>query len=230
MPFVLADDKPLAILPLSLPNRDMTDDPDLNRAYALETPADSVALYAAWAANYDHSFAQTNGYVLHQEVARRFALMGGFGPVLDVGAGTGLCGETLAALGIGPIDGTDISQPMLDQAKAKGAYRHLFTGNVLERLSLPDGLYQGAVSSGTFTHGHVGPQGIDAMLNAVRTGGWIVLSVNAEHFQAAGFAAKMDEIAARITQVSQSEVAIYAADASGPHARDTALLLTFRKA
>ncbi|MEO9685656.1 MAG: class I SAM-dependent methyltransferase [Tateyamaria sp.] len=208
----------------------MSDDPDLNRAYALETPAESVALYAKWAANYDLSFAQNSGYILHLEVARYFALMGGFGPVLDVGAGTGLCGEALTALGVGPVDGTDISQPMLDQAKAKGPYRHLFTGDVYDGLDLPEGLYQGAVSSGTFTHGHVGPQGIEAVLNAVRSGGWIVLSVNAQHFQAAGFAAKMDEIASRITQVHQAEVAIYAADATGPHARDTALLLAFRKA
>lgn len=208
----------------------MSDDPDLNRAYALETPADSVALYAAWAASYDHSFAQSSGYVLHLEVARYFALMGGFGPVLDVGAGTGLCGEALASLGIEPIDGTDISQPMLDQAGPKGIYRHLFAGNLLEDLNPPDGLYQGAVSSGTFTHGHVGPQGLDAMLDVVRPRGWIVLSVNAAHFQAAGFAAKVDEIAPHITDVSQTEVAIYAPDATGPHARDTALLLAFRKA
>ena len=208
----------------------MKDDPDLDRAYALKTPADSIALYAEWAANYDVSFAQDSGYVLHHEVARHFALMGGFGPVLDVGAGTGLCGEALAARGIGPIDGTDISQPMLDQAKAKGAYRHLFTGNVLEGLNPPDGLYQGAVSSGTFTHGHVGPQGIDAVLDVVCPGGWIVLSVNAKHFQAAGFAAKMDEIAGRVTHASQTEVAIYAPDATGPNARDTSLILAFRKA
>lgn len=208
----------------------MSDDPDLERAYALETPQDSVRLYADWADSYDHSFVQGSGYVLHLEVARHFALMGGFGPVLDVGAGTGLCGEALTARGIGPVDGTDISQPMLEQAGAKGAYRTLFQGNVLYGLTLPHGPYQGAVSSGTFTHGHVGPQGIDTVLHAVRAGGWIVLSVNAQHFKAAGFAAKMEEIAPRITDASQTEVAIYAPDATGPHARDTALLLAFRKA
>lgn len=208
----------------------MSDDPDLERAYALETPQDSVRLYADWADSYDHSFVQGTGYVLHLEVARHFALMGGFGPVLDVGAGTGLCGEALNARGISPVDGTDISQPMLEQAGAKGAYRTLFQGNVLDGLTLPHGPYQGAVSSGTFTHGHVGPQGIDTVLHAVRAGGWIVLSVNAQHFKAAGFAAKMSELASRITDVSQTEVAIYAPDATGPHARDTALLLAFRKA
>lgn len=208
----------------------MSNDPDLNRAYALRTPADSVRLYADWAASYDHDFVQGSGYVLHLEVARHYALMGGFGPVLDVGAGTGVCGAALAARGIGPVDGTDISEPMLDQARAKGVYRHLFPGNLLDVLRVPDGLYQGAVSSGTFTHGHVGPAGIDAVLDAVGTGGWIVLSVNAQYFEAAGFAAKMQEIAPIISDLSQTEVAIYEPGATGPHARDTALLLAFRKA
>ena len=208
----------------------MSDDPDLERAYALQTPGDSVALYADWADSYDHGFAIANGYVLHLEVARHYVLMGGFGPVLDVGAGTGLCGAALEGRGIGPVDGTDISAEMLEQARGKEVYRHLFTANILEGLSPPDGLYQGAVSSGTFTNGHVGPEGIDAVLDAVRPGGWIVLSVNAQHFQATGFAAKLDDVAPLITDASTTEVAIYTPDATGPHARDTALLLAFRKA
>lgn len=222
-------DKPLANPRVPLPNRRMSKKPDLDSAYALETPADSVRLYADWADSYDHGFAQASGYVLHFEVARHFALMGGFGPVLDVGAGTGLCGQAVAARGIGPVDGTDISPQMLEQARAKGAYRHLFESNLLEGLTPPDEVYQGVVSSGTFTNGHVGPSGLDPVLKVVRPGGWIVLSVNAQHFQAAGFAAKLDEIADRITDLSQTEVAIYAPGSSGPHADDTALLLAFRK-
>jgi SAM-dependent methyltransferase len=208
----------------------MTWQPDLESAYALQTPEDSRRLYAAWAATYDASFAEHSGYILHEQVARHYALIGGFGPVLDVGAGTGLCGQALAARGIEPVDGTDISPQMLDQARGKGVYRHVFEGNVLEGLSLPVGQYQGAVSSGTFTNGHVGPSGIDAVLDAVRPRGWIVLSVNARHFEAAGFAAKMAEIAPRIAQASDTEVAIYGPNATGAHARDTALLLAFRKA
>ena len=155
--------------------------------------------------------------------------MGGFGPVLDVGAGTGLCGVALRARGIGPLDGTDISPDMLKIAAGKDAYRNLFEGDLLAGLTLPDGLYQGAVSSGTFTNGHVGPQGIDTVLDSVRPGGWIVLAVNAQHYAAAGFAAKMDELEARITDFSETEVPIYGPASTGPHARDTSLLLSFRK-
>ncbi|WP_415404749.1 class I SAM-dependent DNA methyltransferase [Tateyamaria sp. SN3-11] len=208
----------------------MSNDPDLDSAYALKTPEDSVRLYRDWAQSYDADFADASGYVLHEEVARHYVTMGGFGPVLDVGAGTGLCGIALRARGIEPVDGTDISPEMLSVAKGKAAYRHLFPGNLLDGLTLPDGPYQGLVSSGTFTHGHVGPGGIDPVMDAVRPGGWIVLSVNAAHHQAAGFADRVAQLDGEITDVSQTEVAIYGPDAQGPHAQDTALLLAFRKA
>lgn len=208
----------------------MSDTPNADIAYTLKTPEDSVRLYRQWAETYDETFAEATDYVLHLEVARHFVLIGGFGPVLDVGAGTGLCGAALRARGIGPVDGTDISPDMLKVAGDKDIYRHVFEGDLLVGLTLPEGLYQGAVSSGTFTHGHVGPQGIDTVLDSVRPGGWIVLAVNAQHYAAAGFAAKMDEIETRITDFSETEVPIYGPASAGARARDTSLLLSFRKA
>ncbi|MEO9574714.1 MAG: class I SAM-dependent methyltransferase [Lentilitoribacter sp.] len=207
----------------------MSEELSANIAYTLKTPEDSVRLYRKWAETYDETFAKATDYVLHLEVARHYVLMGGFGPVLDVGAGTGLCGEALRERGIGPVDGTDISPDMLKVAAGKGAYRNLFKGDLLAGLTLPEGLYQGAVSSGTFTHGHVGPQGIDTVLDSVRPGGWIVLAVNARHYGAAGFAAKIDELQARIIDFSETKVPIYGPASTGPNAGDTSLLLTFRK-
>jgi len=206
----------------------MADDPDLDRAYALKTPADSVRLYRDWADSYDRDFAAASHYVLPDEVARHFALIGGHGPVLDVGAGTGLCADALARRGIDPVDGTDISPQMLDAAAAKGLYRHLFVANILDPLPTSD-IYQGAVSSGTFTNGHVGPDGLDAVLAVVRSGGWIVVSVNAQHYDATGFAPKLDALGHAITDLSHTEVSIYSPEATGPHARDTAYLIAFRK-
>ncbi|MEP1199817.1 class I SAM-dependent DNA methyltransferase [Tateyamaria sp.] len=208
----------------------MSDTPNADIAYTLKTPEDSVRLYRQWAETYDETFAEATDYVLHLEVARHFVLIGGFGPVLDVGAGTGLCGAALSARGIGPVDGTDISPDMLKVAGDKDIYRHVFEGDLLVGLTLPEGLYQGAVSSGTFTHGHVGPQGIDTVLDSVRPGGWIVLAVNAQHYAAAGFAAKMDEIETRITDFSETEVPIYGPASAGARASDSSLLLSFRKA
>lgn len=208
----------------------MTDDPSLDSAYALETPEDSVQLYSAWADTYDSDFARVREYILHEQVARHFLNIGGFGPVLDVGAGTGLCGAALRARGIETIDGTDISAEMLKVAATKDIYRTTRVENIFDGLATPDGQYQGAVSSGTFTNGHVGPDGIDAVITAVRSRGWIVLSVNAQHFAASGFNAKLALLESDIEEFSLTEVAIYGPNATGDHAKDTALLIAFRRA
>ncbi|MEM6760611.1 MAG: class I SAM-dependent methyltransferase [Pseudomonadota bacterium] len=207
----------------------MSDDPNLSRAYQLQTPGDSVHLYREWANSYDTGFVVENDYILHQEVARHFANLGGFGPVLDVGAGTGNCGVALRDRGIDPVDGTDISEAMLEMAKKKGAYRKLFEGNLLEGLPVPDQLYQGAVSSGTFTHGHVGPEGLDPILAVLRNGAWVVISVHAAHFAAVGFADKLAVLEAQIRELTLTDVPIYGPGGTGEHAKDRALLVAFRK-
>ena len=48
------------------------------------------------------------------------------------------------------------------------------------------------MSAGTFTHGHVGPAAISNLLDVALSGAVFVISVNAAHFQSAGFATQMD--------------------------------------
>lgn len=74
-------------------------DKSLDGAYAIETPDDSVKLYRSWAETYDSQFAAAHGYVMPRQIARIFADEGGAGPVLDIGAGTGLVAEALGGLG-----------------------------------------------------------------------------------------------------------------------------------
>lgn len=204
--------------------------PDLDAAYALETPEDSLRLYSDWAATYDQTFAEASDYLLPQLVAKHFTETGGQGPVLDVGAGTGLCAEALIAYGVTPIDATDISQEMLDVAADKKIYRNLVQGNILEQLPTDADTYAGIVSSGTFTNGHVGPEGIDELMRIAAPGALFCLSINEEHFEAKGFAAKLKALGSAITGLSLLRVGIYGDDASGEHKRDTALLALFRKA
>jgi SAM-dependent methyltransferase len=103
-------------------------------------------------------------------VAAAFLAGGGTGPVLDVGAGTGLVGAALRGLGwAGEIDGIDLSPQMLDQAREKQVYRDLIEADVTRPLPLPGG-YNGVVSSGTFTHGHVGPEALGPMLAVAAPG------------------------------------------------------------
>ena len=144
--------------------------PDLHSAYALGSPGENKQLYAEWAGDYDESFATREDYQLHTHTARAFVGAGGQGPVLDVGAGTGLCGAVLSRLGVGPIDATDISAEMLDQAMRKDIYRDAIEADLTQGIPVPRDSYSGIVSSGTFTHGHLGPEVLPALLRVARHG------------------------------------------------------------
>lgn len=209
-----------------------TKTPDLKAAYALQTPEDNIRLYAEWAGDYDQSFAAREDYQLHIHTARAFVSAGGQGPVLDVGAGTGLCGAVLSDLGVGPIDATDISGDMLAQAMRKDIYRDAIEADLNAGIPAPEGSYSGIVSSGTFTTGHVGPDAIDALLRVARPGAQFALSVNARHYDSEGFAAKFAALLreGRIADLRLPEVRIYGDMASGPHKDDTALIALFEKA
>jgi predicted TPR repeat methyltransferase len=175
------------------------DEPDLDAAYGLKTPDDSKRLYAAWAKTYDAGFAARMDYCLPERVVQAFVECRPRGPVLDIGAGTGLVGAHLAAADLGPVDGVDISQEMLDVAAERGVYRRLFIGDMAARLDVADGTYQSVVSSGTFTTGHVGPEALDEVLRVAATGAQIAISVSKAHFEAAGFAKTFAKLEGQIT-------------------------------
>lgn len=204
--------------------------PNLHAAYALKSPEDNKRLYAEWAGDYDDSFAALEDYQLHIHTARAFVRAGGQGPVLDVGAGTGLCGSILAGLGVGPIDATDISAEMLDQAKRKDIYRDTIEADLNDGLPVPRESYAGVVSSGTFTHGHLGPEVLPALLRVARPGAQFALSINAKHFEAMGFAAALRNLEQdQIGNLSLPEVRIYGELAAGPNKDDLARIALFEK-
>lgn len=204
--------------------------PDLDGAYALKTPEDSRQLYGTWANDYDQSFARREDYQLHIHTARAFVAAGGQGPVLDVGAGTGLCGAVLSDLGVGPIDATDISAEMLEQAMRKDIYRDSIEADLTTGLPVPRDSYSGIVSSGTFTTGHVGPGVFETLLRAARRGAQFALSINAQHYEAAGFATRFKALkTGAIRQFSLQETRIYGDQAQGPHKDDLALIALFEK-
>ncbi|WP_438991687.1 class I SAM-dependent DNA methyltransferase [Lentibacter sp.] len=205
------------------------DEPDLDAAYGLKTPEDSKRLYAAWAKSYDAGFAARMEYCLPERVVQAFVARGPRGPVLDIGAGTGLVGTHLAAAGLGPVDGVDISQEMLDVARVRGVYRRLFTGDMTARLDVADGAYGSIVSSGTFTTGHVGPEALDEVLRVAARGAQIAISVSRAHWEAAGFAAKFEALAGQIAGLELKTVRIYGDKAEGDHANDVGYVAVFGK-
>ncbi|NNE53364.1 MAG: class I SAM-dependent methyltransferase [Sulfitobacter sp.] len=206
------------------------EDPDLDAAYALKTPEDSKRLYADWATTYDSGFAQDMSYRLPRMVALVLAeVFQGPGPVLDVGAGTGLVAEAMKLREAPDVDALDISPEMLKVAEGKGLYRNYIVGDLTDRLDLADGTYGAVVSAGTFTHGHVGPEALVELLRVARRGAVFVLSVNAAHFETLGFAATFEALGDRIEGLEMRAVDIYGPGADPAHADDQAQIVIFRK-
>lgn len=201
----------------------------LDDAYAPKSPDDNRRFYGAWSRTYDSDFAGPQEYLLPGHVADAFAAAGGTGPVLDVGAGTGLVAERLAVRGIGPLDGIDISPEMLAKAAEKRLYTRLFEGDILGRIDAPDGHYAGVVSSGTFTLGHVGPEALPELIRVGRPGALYVLSIRDAHFARAGFAEVFEALQDRITRPELPVRLVYGPGADPGHASDTAFIATFRK-
>ena len=208
----------------------MTDNAsNLDAAYGIKTPAENQRLYADWAKSYDADFAQAMDYVLPDVMATAFIAAGGMAPVLDLGAGTGLLGTALRRQGLLEIDGTDISQEMLTVAAAKQVYQRVFSSDLTARLPVADASYNGVVSAGTFTTGHVGPAALDEVLRIARPGAVIGITINAQHWQNAGFAEKFKTLTPQITNFSLQDVAIYGADNASEHKDDIGKIALFQK-
>lgn len=208
---------------------------DLKGALALTGPEACLAYYRDWAASYDHGFATDMEYLLPSHVAAAFMGTGAQGPVLDVGAGTGLLAEALRRMGFtGTMDAVDFSPEMLAVAAQKQLYETLHEADITKPLSLPR-LYSGVVSSGTFTAGHVGPEALPHLLAAVHPGAQFALSINRRVYSLAGFDRALEGLAAkaRITDLHQIEVQVYGEAATRidtDHAGDRALITLFRSA
>ncbi|SEW41743.1 Methyltransferase domain-containing protein [Cognatiyoonia koreensis] len=203
--------------------------PNLDDAYALKTAQDVTALYENWAHSYDVGFSDSQGYQLPNVVARAFVAAGGKGPVLDVGAGTGLVAEQLARVGVTPIDALDLSVDMLDVARNKQIYRNILVADVTKPISGSAEDYAGIISAGTFTHGHVGFEGLLPLLNITRPAAVFALSVNLKHHEAADFAAGFEGLAGQIADLRTHDVRIYDDRAAAPNRQDLARIVTFTK-
>ncbi len=146
---------------------------------------DSRALYDDWAASYERNLQGDYGYVAPGIAVAAFAARctDRGARILDLGCGTGLVGQALAAAGYGRIDGVDISPGMLGQARAKGVYGDLIEADLTRPFGL-DAAYDAAIAVGCFGGGHVGPEHIALMIDCVRPGGPLVLYMNAIPYDA----------------------------------------------
>ncbi len=174
-------------------SNDFAEDDLIRGAYAIENQDDAQAFYRLWADDYDDHMVEKLGYVSPTIVAEQLLSHTGApkGAFLDIGCGTGLTGQALADRGVTTLDGIDLSQAMLDKAGARGIYRNLSLADLTQPLDLPSGTYDAMVSSGTFTHGHVGPEPLGALMGLLRSGGHFAFTVHQDIWTGNGFATEV---------------------------------------
>ena len=98
-------------------------------------------------------------------------------PILDAGCGGGIQAEPLAMLGYGPFTGIDLSEGMLEVARAKNLYRELRQMTLGEKLDFPDDKFAAIISSGTITPHHALPKSFEELIGIARRGGPIIFNV-----------------------------------------------------
>jgi len=208
----------------------------LDEAYSVKTPEDNRRLYAKWAATYESSFVDAKQYRYPKAIAEVFNnVVAPVKRVLDIGTGTGLTGMYVSRLRSElAIDGMDISPEMLAQAKLKTledgsvVYRALYERDLTQAALNENEPYEALFSSGTFTHGHLGPECLRNLLPLLANDGWLVVGVNNEHFDARGFADELDSLVAAGAIASPEILRIDVYEPGSVHYGDQARVIVTR--
>lgn len=170
-------------------NDTRSEDAFLAGAYGLTDLSSAMAFYSDWAGEYDDRMERVLGYVAPRLMADLFAsrMKQTQGRVLDVGCGTGLTSQYLLQRGFATVDGIDFNEQMLSKARARGIYADLFHGDITQPIDLASGRYDGIISSGTFTLGHVGSEPIPELVRLLKPGGILGCSIHQEIWARDGF-------------------------------------------
>jgi len=138
--------------------------------------SDLTERYDRWASTYDTDHDEWGWRGPHIAAERLMA----YGPgsvVLDAGCGTGRVGVSLRSCGFeGELIGVDFSLGMLAAAERLGVYDQLIHATVLD-LPLAKASVDAVVSTGVFTHGHVGGEGFAELVRVGRKGAAVVITV-----------------------------------------------------
>lgn len=150
----------------------------LHRAYHAKNSQETAEVYNDWASEYEQhmkNVGYTHPAMVASMVSRHVAPTED--RVLDAGAGTGVLGEILTALGYPNIVGLDASEGMLKISELKNNYQELTHQFLGQRLTFDDDSFALVVSSGVFTQGHAPLHGLDELIRVTRPCGHLVFSV-----------------------------------------------------
>lgn len=157
---------------------------------------EALILYQDWAASYDQHLEGRLKYIAPLTMVKIFSDRQPTQDlcVLDVGCGTGLVGVQLVKHNFQCIDGLDLSEDMLSEARNKGIYRNLFQSDLNKALTVGESSYTAAISCGTFTHGHVGSGAFHRVLELLKLNGIFACTIHKEFWLSAGFGRLFEEL------------------------------------
>ena len=175
----------------------MTEQNRVQWVYASGSNEELAKRYDEWAKDYDADLETDfdwNGHVRGVEVFTQH--VASTARVVDVGCGTGLAAAELAKRGFSAIDGFDLSEGMLEEARKTGAYGDLKQAVLGDPLDYPTAAYDAAIATGVFSVGHAPADGWDEVARMVKPGGYFVLTIRPDIFAPNGYEAKERELVA----------------------------------
>ena len=161
----------------------------LPRVNALKIGDSSADIYNDWAGFYEDDLIDKYGYLSPEIASNKFSelLADKSVDVIDYGCGTGLVGKAMHERGYSNIDGIDISEGMLAQARQKNVYRQLYTGDLTMRARFNDNRYDGGLCVGSMGAGHIDASHVPELLRPIKKNGLFVIYMNDMHYESEGF-------------------------------------------
>ena len=180
----------------------------LARVFGAPGTAALTAQYDQWAESYEADMSAV-GY-MNPAVAAGYVgrhVSDRDGRIMDAGAGTGVMGQILHAMGYRDLAGVDVSKGMLAQARARGVYGDLRNSILGEPLEYADESFAAVVCIGVFTVGHAQPTALDELVRITRRGGHLIMTIATRSWEEGGFRAKFAALdqAGRVTLTEVSE-------------------------
>lgn len=170
----------------------------LKDAYVLETVDNTRDFYRDWAASYDDEIIE-NGYQTPRRCAQALARYAAHkeASILDIGCGTGLSGMAFRAEGFMNLTGTDLSQEMIDIAKARDIYRKVSLADLNKPLDFETASYDVIAAVGVISVGHAPASTIAEIFDKLVQGGLLVFSINDASIKEGSFIAAIDGLLSR---------------------------------
>ena len=161
----------------------------LDRVYGAKDIESLRRAYDEWANDYDVDLVDALGWDAPVQAAAHLARHVDLrdAPVLDVGAGTGLVGEALAAHGFQHIEALDLSEKMLATCRAKGVYCGYHQAQLGLSLPLPTDHFAAVIAVGVLTEGHAKPDCFEELTRVICPGGRLVFALRPDVRERFGF-------------------------------------------